>query len=147
LILYLDASALVKLYTDEEHSDFVRRAASAAFVRVSHEIGYVECRAAFARKRRLGQLDAEDHLRCRKQLDRDWGEFHAVGVSAELIQRAAALSEEHGDRAYDSVHLAAVEAVYAASDGGADFRFSVFDTELKRAAQRAGFPLLEAGAR
>ena len=143
MIIYLDASALVKLYTDEEHSDLVRRAASAAIVRACHDIGYVECRAAFVRKRKLGQLAADDHRRCRRQLDRDWREFHTVRVTADLIHRAAALSDEHGLRAYDSVHLAAVEAVYAASDGAAEFRFGVFDTELKRAAKSAGLPLLE----
>ena len=112
-------------------------------MRASHEIGYVECRAAFARKRKMGQLAADDHRRCRRQLDHDWREFHTVRVTADLIARAAALADERGLRAYDSVHLAAVETVYAASDGAAEFRFGVFDFELKRAAESAGLPLLE----
>ncbi len=143
MILYLDASALVKLYTDEAHSDLVRRAASAATVRVCHDIGYVECRAAFARKRREGGLSPDDHARCRRQLDRDWDQFHAVAVTHELLRRAAVLSEEHGLRAYDSVHLAAAEAVQGASRGRMEFRLAVFDSGLARAARTAGFPLLE----
>lgn len=142
MILYLDASALVKVYTDEAHSDLVRRAASAASLRITHDIGYVECRAAFARKRRGGFLSAGEHARCRRQLDRDWGAFHTVGVTADLLQRAAALADEHGLRAYDSVHLAACETVYQGS-AGAPFSFGVFDAGLKRAAKNAGIPLLE----
>jgi predicted nucleic acid-binding protein len=144
LILYLDASALVKLYTDEAYSDLVRGAASAATIRACHDIGYVECRAAFARKRRQGGFSPADHARCRRQLERDWDQFHAVAVTPGLLRRAAAFSEEHGLRAYDSVHLAAAEAVRAASGGRMEFRFAVFDAELARAAQLAGFTLLEA---
>lgn len=143
MILYLDASALVKLYTDETHSHRVRSAASAATVRICHDIGYVECRAALARKRNDGGLSPNDHVRCVRQFDRDWRYFHTVAVTRELLLRAAILSEEHGLRAYDSVHFSAAEAVRGASPGTVDFRVGVFDNKLARAMQRAGFALLE----
>ena len=143
MILYLDASALVKLYTEEVHADVVREAVAEATVLVCHGIGYVECRAAFARRRRQGGLAPDDHARCRHQLDRDWEQFEVVAASDELLRRAAALSEQYVLRAYDSVHLAAVEAVYGASRGRVEFRFAVFDSELSRAAKAAGIPLLE----
>ena len=144
MILYLDSSALVKLYTDETHSHLVRSAASAATVRVCHDIGYVECRAALARKRNDGGLSPNDHARCVRQLDRDWDHFHIVAVTRELVLRAAMLAETRGLRAYDSVHFAAAEAVRGASLGTVDFRVGVFDTKLARAMKRGGFSLLEA---
>jgi len=50
--LYLDTSALVKLYIAEEGSLLVRTAlADARFVATS-VVAYVEARAAFARRRR-----------------------------------------------------------------------------------------------
>ena len=59
MILYLDTSALVKLYTDEISSGLVRSAANQARVVACHDIGYVEARAALARKRRDKDLDEE----------------------------------------------------------------------------------------
>ncbi len=142
MILYLDSSALVKLYADEAHSGFVRGAASAATVRVCHDIGYVECRAAFARIRREGGFSAVDHSRCRRQFDRDWKWFQVISVSPELIRRAASITEDHGLRAYDGIHLAAAEAAYGMARGRADFRFAAFDAKLIGAAKRTGLPIL-----
>lgn len=142
MILYLDTSALVKLYTDETHSDFVRGAASTATVRVCHDIGYVECRAAFARRRREGGFSPSDQLRCRRQFDRDWGHFHVISVTPELIRRAATITEDHGLRAYDGIHLAAAEAAYGMARGRANFRFAAFDAKLAGAAKRTGLPIL-----
>jgi predicted nucleic acid-binding protein len=142
LILYLDSSALVKLYTNEAHSRFMRGAAYAASVRVCHDIGYVECRAAFARKRREGSFGLSDQSRCRQQLERDWERFHIISVTPELIRRAAALAEDHGVRAYDSVHLAAAEAAYSMARGRTGFRFAAFDAKLIEAARRISLPML-----
>lgn len=143
MILYLDSSALVKLYAEAAHTAVVRDAAAQATMLVCHAIGYVECRAAFARKRRQGDLTAEDHARCRRQLDRDWAQIEIVAVTDEVLRRAAALTEQYPLRAYDSIHLAACEAVYGASRGRIDFRFAAFDTHLTRAAAKAGIPLLQ----
>ena len=46
----------------------------------------------------------------------------------------------HRLRDYDSVHLAAAEALWRAA-AGLDFRFLVFDGDLANAAQRAGIKL------
>jgi predicted nucleic acid-binding protein len=145
LILYLDTSALVKLYVDEAHSAFIRQVASEAVGRVSHEIAYVECCAALARKRQDGSLAAADHARCRHQFDDDWERFSVIAVTTELIRQAAALSEELVLRAYDSIHLAAAEAAAGVAAGRTGFAFSAFDARLTRAAQARGLPLLDAG--
>ena len=56
MILYLDTSALVKLYADEPGSGLVRDAVRNAQLTVCHLIAYVETRAAFAKKRRMGEF-------------------------------------------------------------------------------------------
>jgi predicted nucleic acid-binding protein len=145
LILYLDTSALVKLYVDEVHSAFTRRAASEAVARVSHEIAYVECCAAFARRRQDGSLAAADHARCRRQLDDDWERFSVIAATTELMRRAARLSEEHVLRAYDGIHLAAAEAAAGVASGRTEFAFSAFDARLSQAAEARGLPLLSTG--
>ncbi len=56
MILYLDTSAL---YAEEGGAGLVRAAARQAQVVACHDIGYVEARAAFARKRREDLLTHE----------------------------------------------------------------------------------------
>jgi uncharacterized protein with PIN domain len=56
--LYLDTSALVKLYVDEEGSPFVRSAVERAGVVSTSAITYVEARAAFVRRRHERGLSA-----------------------------------------------------------------------------------------
>lgn len=142
MILYLDTSALVKLFVEEADSDLVRSATASASMISTHLVAYAEACAAFAR---LAEIKAESGLfaRLRQALDDHWAEWEIVAVDERLIRRAGELAGRYRLRGYDSVHLAAVEDVYGASRGRAEFRFSVFDTELKRAAQSAGFPLLE----
>ena len=142
MILYLDTSALVKLYVDEAHSAFIRSAASRASVRVSHDIAYVECCAAFARRRRDGSLAPGDHARCRRQLDRDWEQFSVIAVTADLIRRAATLVEHHALRAYDGVHLAAAEAAASVVKRRTEFRFAAFDARLLEVARSNSLALL-----
>lgn len=143
MILYLDTSALVKLYAQEDGSGLVRAAARQAQVVACHDIGYVEARAAFARKRREGLVTHEDFSRCQSKLDSDWEQFHVVGVTVHLLRRAADLADEYGLRAYDSIHLAAAESVKRVAGTGVDFRFAVFDGGLHRAAVQLGMPLLD----
>ena len=49
MILYLDTSAIVKLYADETGSDQVWAAVAEAKLCATHLIAYAETRAAFAR--------------------------------------------------------------------------------------------------
>ena len=139
MILYLDTSAVVKLYADEAGSDQVRAGVAAAKICATHLIAYAETRAAFARKAQ--QPAYENRLQTwRKDFERDWPRFEIVGVTPDLVRRAGDLAEMHRLRAYDSVHLAAVEAL---SRLGArlDFRFLVFDGDLAHAAEELGLGL------
>lgn len=61
MIVYLDTSALVKLYIDEAGAPIVRRAAREAELMATSEIAYVEMRAALARRHREGDLSALGH--------------------------------------------------------------------------------------
>jgi uncharacterized protein with PIN domain len=61
LILYLDTSAVVKLFIDEIGSRQIRDAVAAADGLASSLISYTEARAAFARKHRLGEISQPDY--------------------------------------------------------------------------------------
>lgn len=137
MILYLDTSALIKLFRDEEHSDLVAQAVTAATGVVTHAIAYVEACSAFARLARETR-NAQLFLDLRSDLNTLWRAWEILPLSDVLIRRAAGLTAEYSLRAYDSIHLAAAEAVFNVLDGDAGFRFAAFDGRLRAAAGRLG---------
>ena len=143
MILYLDTSALVKLFVEETHSDRVRQAVSAGQLTVTHAIAYVEACAAFARAA-YAHGDETLFPALRKNLDIQWKAWEILDATELLIRRAADLAGRHRLRGYDSLHLAAAEAAFGAFHGEMPFHFAVFDDQLSDAAKQAGIPLLDA---
>jgi predicted nucleic acid-binding protein len=141
LILYLDTSALVKLFVTEAHSNRVRQAVSAAQLTVTHAIAYVEACATFARAAHA-RGDEALFPALRKNLDIQWRAWEILDATEPLIRRAADLAGRYRLRGYDSLHLAAAQSVFEAFGGQASFHFAVFDDRLGDAARQAGMPLL-----
>jgi predicted nucleic acid-binding protein len=133
LILYLDTSALVKLFIREEGSDEVQALVGEASLVTTSVIAYPEARSAFARRRREGGLDEAEHIRIRSALDRDWSSLVALDVTAPLARDAADLAEAHGLRAFDGLHLASYRSIVEGATGQV-VRFSSFDRRLNTAA-------------
>jgi predicted nucleic acid-binding protein len=142
MILYLDTSALVKLFVEEAHSDRVRKAVSRAKLSATHAIAYVEACAAFARAAHA-RGDATLFAGLRANLDGLWPALEVLEVTGPLVRRAADLAGRDRLRGYDCVHLAAAESAFEAFRGQVPFRFAVFDDALRGAARRSGIPLLE----
>jgi predicted nucleic acid-binding protein len=136
--LYLDTSALVKLYVTEDGSATVRSWVDDAQRIVTACITYAEARAALARSRRLGTLGPSDLRRATSGLDADWRGYGPIDVHEALAVRAGQLAEQHGLSGYDAVHLAA--ALATRPDVG-DYVFASFDEQLNAAASREGLPL------
>ena len=106
-ILYLDTSALVKLYVKEEGREEVQQAVRHSGAVAISEVGYVEARSAFARREREGVLSTEGHDREVRRLRRDFGGAYLTRpVTGEVVARAGELARVHALRAYDAVHLA-----------------------------------------
>lgn len=134
--LYLDTSALVKLYVDEDGSPAVRTAVDRAGVIATSALAYVEARAAFVRRRREGGLSPRAYRRIVRDLEADWDRYLVVEVRDPLIREAARLAETHRLRAYDAVHLASAAAVRGRPSEPCVF--ASWDLELERAAKREG---------
>lgn len=136
MILYLDTSAVVKLYVPEPNSaevkQFVENAEFAAISRVA----YAEARAAFARKRRERTVTPRDYRTLVQDFDGDWDNFFLVDIPENLIKRAGRLAEKHALRAYGAVHLAS--AITVREQGNQPVSFACFDERLSRAARREG---------
>ena len=106
MILYLDTSALVKLYVREAGSALVRRETNAAEAVATSVVAYAEARAAFARLLRERPAGRKPHRQRVDQLDRDWGRYAAVELTRAVTHRAGEVAELHGLRGFDAIHLA-----------------------------------------
>ena len=140
MILYLDTSALVKLYVPETDSDKLIQLVDAAEMPSTSRMAYAEARAAFARKRREQAVNLRDYRTLVQDLDNDWETFFIVDVSDPLIKRAGQLAETFALRGYDAVHLAS--AVIVAEQGSEAVMFACFDEKLSRAGRRQGLTVL-----
>ena len=134
--LYLDTSALVKLYVDEPGTPLVRKRVAEAQLVATATLAYVEARAAFARRYRERSFSGAEYRRIVRDLDRDWGHYLLLEVTEPLIREAAALAETHRLRAYDAVHLASARVLKRRL--GATVLFASWDTDLESAAGREG---------
>ena len=139
MTLFLDTSALVKLYVQEIDSDTVRSWVVKADEIACQWLAYVEARSAFAAKSRLGGLTEAELAGCREEFELDWTRYHRTAVTPPLLRRAGALSEQFALRAYDSVHLASAE--YLQNSLGEPVTFGSFDLRQTGAAAKLGFPI------
>lgn len=134
MILYLDTSALVKLYVPEADSGLMKQRVGAADMSATSRISYAEARAAFARKRRERSVSPRDYQTIVQDFETDWDTYFIVDVSDTLIKRAGQLAEQYGLRGNDAVHLAS--AVIVSEEANQPVRFACFDDKLCRAARR-----------
>ena len=140
MILYLDTSALVKLYVDEDGSEQQRETAERSEAVVVSWISYVEARSAFSRVHREGKVSSSQYQERLNDFEKDWPDFSAIEVSIDIIRSAGDLVEKHGLRALDAIQLASglkLRDDYAVSPGSVIF--SSADTRLLLAARAEGF--------
>jgi uncharacterized protein len=140
LILYLDTSAFVKLYVEEQGSEIIRGAVVESLLH-THWITYPEMRAALARLHRMGYQTDNAYREHKLEFESDWKAVNAVLPDERILRRAGELTERFGLRGYDSVHLAAAESLRVGQ--GADLlRFASFDERLNQSAAELGLSLL-----
>jgi predicted nucleic acid-binding protein len=141
VILYLDTSALVKIYVQETRSADVRENAKQAEGLATSRIAYAEARAAFARKRREHGLSRADYRSVVDDLDQDWDDYFIVDVSEGLVRAAGSLAENHALRGADAIHLAS--AMTLGKHMGESVMFMCFDGRLASAARKEDLRVLK----
>lgn len=134
MIVYLDTSALVKLYVQEQASQDVREVTQQAESIVTSRVAYSEACAALAQRRhdrRLAFLEFRDAL---EVLSQQWLTFGSVEVDEYA---AGEIAIKHTLRGFDAIHVAAALAV-SAKVGKDTLIFSSFDSRQLEAAQGEG---------
>jgi predicted nucleic acid-binding protein len=138
--LYLDTSAVVKLYAVEPGSDETKRAAVQATQIASSLLAYVETRAALARKYRMHQITVAEHQKSKSEFELHWSSFFKLPIDREIVRHAAELAERFALRAYDSVHLASADRLHRETRSAVSF--ACFDDALNTAAASLGMRLV-----
>jgi predicted nucleic acid-binding protein len=136
LNLYLDTSALVKLYVREAGSAAVSRHVLAAERVFTSRVAYPEARAAFARRHREQAFSERSLRSIVSRLDRDWPAYVVVDLLDPVARRAGILTESRALRGFDAIHLAS--ALEVATLLGEPVRFLAYDTRLATAAVAEG---------
>lgn len=140
MILYLDSSALVKLFVEETGSDATRRSVEKASTLATARIAYAEVRAALARLHLERRLTGPGFRHLKDELEATWAQLSPVEIGDRLVRSAGWLAERHLLRGFDAVHLAAALEIGAR----ADVSFACFDLRLVRAARREGLNIAPA---
>lgn len=134
MILYLDTSALVKLYVPEIGSGAVQGLVESAQLSAVSLLAFAEARAAFARKRRERAVNPKDYRRIVREFDADWDHYFVVDVTEPVVKRAGHLAEKYGLRGYDAMQLSS--AIVLREQSGGAVSFCCFDERLLRASRR-----------
>jgi uncharacterized protein len=133
LILYLDTSALVKLYVQESSSERTRAATEIAEALATSVVAYAETRATFARLRHQGLTSGHRHAERIRQFNADWEHFLRVELTPTVVRNAGELAENYQLRGFDAIHLAS--ALWLSAVSSISIHFAAFDQQLVRAAQ------------
>ena len=114
--VYLDTSALLKLYIEEEGADRVTHIVEDAEVGqvVILDLAKVEARSAIRRREREGDIASADADRVLQQIENDASALFLVQPSTSAVmEEAARLIDRHQLRAYDALQLAGCLVVRA----------------------------------
>ncbi|MBI2916566.1 MAG: type II toxin-antitoxin system VapC family toxin [Chloroflexi bacterium] len=144
MILYLDTSALVKLYILEQGSPVVAESLAVAEGVGTSLLTYVETRSALARKNREGGFSPHQYEEALLDFEADWEGFLALAIGPDLVRAAGRLAERHGLHGADAVHLASAAQL---RDGAREpVTFLCADRRLTEAAQAEGLDAELVGA-
>jgi len=132
LRIYVDSSALLKIYLDEPETDVAEEVLTGnRWVTGRHTL--VEVRRNL--QRALGDRELDT---ARSRFARDWEEIDAVDLGEAASELAAEMSERTGVRSLDALHLGAA-GMAGAEDG---LPIATFDHRLAEAARSLGWAVL-----
>jgi predicted nucleic acid-binding protein len=133
MILYLDASALVKRYVVEHDSQRVSEWIEAAGMIVTALITRVEVAAAIARVQRMKIISPAESAAALRVFRSEWESYHRLPVTEATVSRGDLLACEQNLRGYDAVHLAC--ALIWQETIGLPVTLATFDRQLMGAAK------------
>lgn len=139
MIVYLDASALVKRYISEDGSPEVNALITRADSTVTNLISRAEVTAAIMRASRMEIISREDALQAIEFFRSEWETLQRLPATEATVARADSLVSNYDLRGYDAVHLAAAliwgEAIVET------ITMATYDHNLWNVARKAGLDI------
>ena len=134
-MLYLDTSALAKLYIAEPESELVSKTVEGneSWLATSR-VSYAEVLSVLARCLRANRLSAAAYRIQKKAFLDDWNAMIVVELTPEVLLEAGRVIETHGLRGLDAIHLCS--ALWVGQPA-----FACFDDRLRAAATAEGLTL------
>ena len=134
MLLYLDASALVKRYLSEPGTPETNQAVAEAEAIATTIVSRPEVAAALAKAVRVGAADRAEARSLLEAFRSDWSDMFRLNVNSTLAARAERLAWEENLRGYDAVQLASALVWREHVAGGVTF--ATFDVALWEVAER-----------
>jgi uncharacterized protein len=135
-MLFLDTSALLKRYVDEDGSGIVIAAMAGDDVWLASALAGPETEVAIARL----PVSDDERVRISRRYQEDWAHFRVVPLDAECLQVAARVAAEQPIRIVGAIHLAAAMRLPR------PFRFLTFDPDQAEAARALGLDVRGTGS-
>ena len=136
MIVYLDASALVKRYVAEIGSVEVDGLIARADAVGTSVISRAEVAAALGKAARTGTLSRDEAQAALQVFYTQWPDLVRLQLTEVVLAQAGALAWDHGLRGYDAVHLAV--ARFWQSSLGEPVILAAFDRQLWQAGAAVG---------
>lgn len=140
MIIYLDTSALVKLFFHEAGSNVVIDLVGKADSVITSQVAYAESCSALARRKRDKRLTEEEFETAKKHLDEMWPQMDTILVD-EI--KAGELAIKHVIRGFDAIHLAAALELRSIDDKPIEVTFCSFDDRQNEAARAEHLVVVE----
>lgn len=98
MILYMDTSAPVKSFIEEEGRELAEHAVESSATVTTAVIAYAECRSAFSRRHRVGDIDITGLRSIADQLSGIGPSLERLTVTGRIARQAGELADIHALR-------------------------------------------------
>ena len=105
-MIYLDSSALVKRYLQEDGTDVIQSLLRETEVFATSKLTYPEILSAFMKKRRVGEINRKTLEAVIDKFENDWEKIFVIEFHNELLPGVKKLIEKYPLRGADALHLA-----------------------------------------
>ena len=142
-MIYLDSSALVKRYIEEDGSDKVNALLHEKSVAAVSRLAYPEILAAITRRHKAKEIETGAFERIKKAFKFDWAFFVVVEFHKEVFKFIDEIIVKYALKGADSVHLSS--ALWLKKAMKQDVVFVASDLELIKAAKAEKLQIFNPG--